>query len=74
MNTNDYDSIPIDKIQKSGRYNMRLGNKDTITTSSQILSERTLNLKKEITNLDEEILLLQNSLQNAITKRQINNN
>ena len=31
---------------------------DTITQSSQILSERTLNLKKEITKLDDEILQL----------------
>ena len=44
-------------------------NKDTIvTTSSNILSERTLNIKKEIINLDEEIIMLQNSLQNAIIK------
>ena len=33
MNTNDYDSIPVDKVQKNGRY-LRVGNKDTITTSS----------------------------------------
>ena len=33
MNTNDYDSIPNEKGQKSGRY-MRVANKDTITTSS----------------------------------------
>lgn len=32
--------------------------KDTITTSSQILSDRTLNLKKEINNLDDEIMQL----------------
>jgi hypothetical protein len=40
-----------------------------MTTSSNILSERTLNLKKEITNLDEEIIQLQNSLHHAISKR-----
>lgn len=45
-------------------------NKDTIvTTSSNILSERTINLKKEIINLDEEIIMLQNSLQNAMIHR-----
>ena len=31
---------------------------DTITQSSHLLSERTLNLKKEITKLDDEILQL----------------
>ena len=45
-------------------------NKETIiTTSSNILSERTLNLKKEIVNLDEEIIQLQHSLHNAIASR-----
>lgn len=49
--------------QYSNRYLKQSMNKDTIiTTSSNILSERTLNLKKEIVNLDEEIIQLQNSL------------
>jgi hypothetical protein len=33
------------------------------------MSERTLNLKKEITSLDEEILMLQYSLKNALLKK-----
>jgi hypothetical protein len=35
-------------------------NKDTIitTSSNNLLSDRTLNLKKEIVNLDEEIVQL----------------
>ena len=37
--------------------------------SSTFMSERTLNLKKEITSLDEEILMLQNSLKNALLKK-----
>ena len=45
--------------------------KDTIitTSSNNLLSDRTLNLKKEIVNLDEEIVQLQNSLQSAMVKR-----
>jgi hypothetical protein len=33
------------------------------------MSERTMNLKKEITSLDDEILMLQNSLKNALMKK-----
>jgi len=34
------------------------------------MSERTLNLKKEITSLDEEILQLQNSLKQALMRKE----
>lgn len=40
--------------------------KSQITTSSQVLSERTLNLKNQITRLDDEIIQLQTSLQTAL--------
>jgi hypothetical protein len=36
---------------------------------SNFMSERTMNLKKEICNLDEEILMLQNSLKHALIKK-----
>ena len=35
----------------------------SLTQSSQILSERTLNLKFQITKLDDEIVQLQSNLQ-----------
>lgn len=43
---------------------------DSVTQSSHVLSERTLNLKKEIGKLDDEILMLQSSLQNALNSQQ----
>jgi len=46
--------------------------KDSISQSSAVLSERTINLKKEITKLDDEIMQLQSSLQNALHKRMNN--
>jgi len=48
--------------------------KDTLTASSQLLSDRTLNLKKEITSLDEEIFLLQKNLQSAMNQRKSTSN
>ena len=36
------------------------------SAKSNYMSERTMNLKKEITSLDEEIFLLQNSLKQAL--------
>ncbi|CDW72138.1 UNKNOWN [Stylonychia lemnae] len=41
----------------------------SVSGVSNFMSERTLNLKKEITSLDEEILLLQNSLKQALIKK-----
>ncbi|CDW75754.1 UNKNOWN [Stylonychia lemnae] len=69
---NQFDSIPTDINQSQKRYSQNNYNTDTITASSQILSHRTFNLKKEINNLDEEISILQNSLQNALAKRKQN--
>ena len=40
--------------------------------SSQLFTDRALNLRQEINCLDDEILKLQNSLKNALTKRHIN--
>jgi len=55
------------------RYNYSSHNlpKDTITTSSQLLSERTMNLKQEISNLDDEIVQLQHNLQSAMSKKML---
>lgn len=36
------------------------------------MSEKTLNIKKEITSLDDEILMLQNSLKDALLKKRTN--
>lgn len=41
----------------------------SLTQSSQILSERTLNLKFQITKLDDEIVQLQQNLQQALSRR-----
>jgi hypothetical protein len=38
-------------------------------TPSNNVSVRTLNLKREIVSLDQEILMLQNSLKQALLKR-----
>ena len=46
----------------TSQYTAKNKEDDTITQSSQILSERTLNLKKEINKLDDEIIQLQTSL------------
>ena len=59
VNKENYDCRTFDTKAIEVRNQMNQQNKDTIvTTSSQILSDRTLNLKKEITNLDEEIMHL----------------
>ena len=42
----------------TSQYTAKHKEDDTITQSSQILSERTLNLKKEINKLDDEIIQL----------------
>eukprot|EP00347_Sterkiella_histriomuscorum_P019769 403340359 len=39
------------------------------SVQSNFMSERTMNLKKEITSLDDEILQLQNSLKQALIKK-----
>lgn len=41
----------------------------SLNQSSQILSERTLNLKFQITKLDDEIVQLQQNLQHALNRR-----
>eukprot|EP00347_Sterkiella_histriomuscorum_P010249 403377018 len=70
VSQHQFDSLPSDpEIGRHQQNQKQLQNKDTITASSQILSDRTFNLKKEINCLDEEILMLQSSLQNQLAKR-----
>jgi hypothetical protein len=40
------------------------------STNNNSMSVRTINLKKEINSLDQEILMLQNSLKDALNRKE----